>query len=75
MQDLQLLQDSQQIILHGVEDKMYKCTNCSWEGNDLKSAFCPICGDNIEQLSIKVEEEPKPIKKTTKKKRSSKKKK
>lgn len=30
---------------------MYKCTNCSWEGdNAVQGRFCFVCGDNVEVI-------------------------
>jgi len=49
---------------------MYKCTNCSWEGEELSdqlkgamhSGKCPRCGDEVKSLN---DEKPKEIKPNT----------
>lgn len=55
---------------------MFKCTNCSWEGeNSVKEKYCPVCGDNVTKCEVQIKkEEPLPkiekstiFKKTTKK--------
>ena len=50
---------------------MYKCTNCSWVGdNPFEDKFCLVCGDNVikEESKIVKPIEKVTIKKTTKKK-------
>ena len=41
---------------------MYKCINCSWEGESPKQdRFCLICGDNVIKIKEEIKVEVQPI--------------